>query len=63
MFRYKFLSMVLLVGMLIGQSVPHARAQTLCDSAHFVSDLSYPDGTSVAPGSTFIKGWRLTNNF
>lgn len=62
MFRHKFLSMVLLVGMLISQSVPHARAETLCDSAQFVSDLSYPDGTSVAPGSPFIKRWRLANN-
>lgn len=62
MFRYKFLSMVLVVGMLFGQSVPQAGAATICDSAQFVSDLSYPDGTSVAPGSTFVKKWRLANN-
>ena len=62
MFRHKFLSMVLLVGMLFSQSVPDARAATVCDSAQFISDLSYPDGTSVAPGSTFIKKWRLANN-
>jgi hypothetical protein len=62
MFRHRILSMVLLVGMLISQSVPHARAATICDSAQFVSDLSYPDGTTVAPGSTFVKKWRLANN-
>ena len=62
MFRHRFLSMVLLVGMLVSQSIPRAMAATLCDSAQFVSDLSYPDGTSVAPGSTFVKKWRLANN-
>ena len=32
MFRRKFLSIVLLVGLLIGQSVPQALAATYCDS-------------------------------
>src|SRR6185503_2803380 len=31
------------------------------DCARFVSDLNYPDGTTVTPGQTIEKGWRLTN--
>lgn len=62
MFRHKFLSMVILVGMLFSQSVPYAMAATLCDSAQFISDLTIPDGTSLAPGATFTKSWRLANN-
>src|SRR6185295_7707829 len=54
MFGNKFLSMVLLVGMLILQSVPSALAAD-CDHAQFVSDLSVPDGSSFAPGATFTK--------
>jgi len=62
MFRRKFLSMVLLVGLLIGQSVPRALAATYCDSAQFVSDLTAPDGSSFAPGAAFTKTWRLMNS-
>ena len=62
MFIRKFLSMVLLVGMLFGQSVPRALAAAYCDSAQFVSDLTVPDGSSFAPGSTFTKTWRLMNS-
>ena len=51
MFRKKFLSMVLLTGMLISQSVPKALAATYCDQAQFVSDLTAPDGSSFAPGA------------
>ena len=62
MFRHRFLSLVILAGMLISQSVPHARAATLCDSAQFVSDLTVPDGSGFAPGAAFTKTWRLLNN-
>src|SRR6266511_6187810 len=61
MFRNRFLSMVLLVGMLISQSVPSALAATDCDHAQFVSDLTSPDGSSFAPGAVFTKSWRLLN--
>ena len=61
MFRKKFLSMVLLAGMLISQSVPKALAATHCDQAQFVSDLTVPDGSSFAPGAAFTKTWRLMN--
>ena len=29
--------------------------------AEFVRDVNYPDGTYVAPGSTFTKTWRIRN--
>ncbi|HEX9838673.1 MAG TPA: NBR1-Ig-like domain-containing protein [Anaerolineales bacterium] len=61
MFRNRFLSMVLLVGMLISQSVPRAHAATYCDHAQFVSDLTAPDGAAFAPGAAFTKTWRLMN--
>ena len=61
MFKQKFLSMVLLAGMLLGQSVPLAHAATYCDLAQFVSDISVPDGASFAPGTAFTKTWRFTN--
>jgi hypothetical protein len=34
---------------------------TGCDRAHFVSDVTVPDGTVFAPGQTFTKTWRLKN--
>ncbi len=32
-----------------------------CDKAQFVADRTIPDGTVMAPGSTFTKTWRLKN--
>src|SRR5215510_13700615 len=61
MFRRKFLSQVLLMGMLFGQSAPRVLAATYCDHALFVSDLTAPDGSSFAPGAAFTKTWRLMN--
>ena len=60
MFKRKILSMVLLVGLLFGQSVPSARA-AICDQAQFVSDLTVPDGSTFTPGTAFTKTWRLKN--
>ena len=37
-------------------SIPNA-----CDRAQFVSDVTIPDGTSLAPGIGFTKTWRLKN--
>lgn len=33
-----------------------------CDRIKFVKDLTYPDNTEVAAGSTFVKTWRLQND-
>src|SRR5262245_32961881 len=61
MFRRKFLSIVLLAGMLTAQAVPRVLAASYCDHAKFISDLTAPDGSSFAPGAAFTKTWRLMN--
>jgi hypothetical protein len=33
-----------------------------CYSMAFVSDVSIPDNTPVAPGQTFTKTWKVVNN-
>ncbi len=33
-----------------------------CYSANYVSDVSIPDGTIVAPGASFWKTWRVLNS-
>jgi len=38
-----------------------AVAATCEDDAEFVSDVTVPDGTSLAPGTFFTKTWRLRN--
>lgn len=42
-----------------------ARTSTLtpvpCNAAGFVSDVTIPDGTAMAPNQTFTKTWRLRN--
>jgi len=60
----RLLGTILLVGILMTQSVPQAQvyAQTLCDQAQFVSDVTVPDGSSFAPGAAFTKTWRLKNS-
>lgn len=32
-----------------------------CDAAAFISDVTYPDGSIVPPGSPFTKIWRVQN--
>lgn len=32
-----------------------------CNLASFVTDVTYPDNTHVAPGQTFVKTWRVRN--
>jgi hypothetical protein len=41
---------------------PHPVAAQPCDRAQFIADETIPDGTVVAPSSTFVKTWRLQNN-
>ncbi len=33
-----------------------------CNRAEFVKDVTIPDGTEMAPGTEFVKTWRLRNN-
>ncbi len=32
-----------------------------CDRAQWVTDVNYPDGTDLAPGTAFTKTWRIQN--
>jgi hypothetical protein len=52
-----------LILLLAVQFVPveHAAAASYCDWAQFVADVTVPDGTNYAPGTTFTKTWRLKN--
>src|SRR5450759_1498654 len=36
------------------QSIP-------CEWAHFLADVTIPDGASITPGAAFTKTWRLLN--
>lgn len=47
--------------LLSGWPVPTAQAATICDWAQFIADVTIPDGTVIAPGTTFTKTWRLKN--
>ncbi|HEX6270906.1 MAG TPA: NBR1-Ig-like domain-containing protein [Anaerolineales bacterium] len=38
-----------------------ASAQTVCDRAQFIADVTVPDGMRFDPGATFTKTWRLRN--
>ncbi len=42
-------------------NVPTQPASTTDDSALFVADVNFPDGSVVKPGEQFIKTWRLKN--
>jgi len=41
-------------------SVP-AQPITKCDAAAFITDVTYPDGSSVGMGVAFTKVWRIKN--
>lgn len=43
------------------QWAPVAAAAPPCDAAQFVTDVTVPDGTAVAPGAAISKTWRLKN--
>jgi LysM repeat protein len=44
-----------------GTSTSPTQSPTVCNQADMVSDVTVPDGTTVAAGSTFTKTWRLKN--
>jgi hypothetical protein len=50
-----------MVGILFTQSIPRARAASLCDVAKFIADVTVPSGASFPPGAPFVKTWRLQN--
>jgi len=34
---------------------------TGCDNSVYISDVTFPDGTTVTPGQAFTKTWRVSN--
>jgi hypothetical protein len=38
-----------------------APAQNFCDNARFISDVTYPDNSVLAPGQVFEKTWAMLN--
>lgn len=42
-------------------NTPVASPTPLCDLGQFVRDVTIPDGTTFAPGTAFVKTWRLRN--
>ncbi len=42
-------------------TVQPAAALSTCDWAQFVSDVTVPDGTTFAPGTSFSKTWQIKN--
>lgn len=57
-----FLLVFVLLILAVGTSSETAAAQTNCDKAYFISDVTIPDGTNFSGGTTFTKTWRLLNN-
>ncbi len=56
------MALILLVQFLPGTPVgPQPVAASLCDAAQFIADVTIPDGTTVSPGASFVKTWRLQN--
>jgi hypothetical protein len=39
----------------------YAASASACDSSIYVSDVTIPDGTVMAPGETFTKTWTMQN--
>src|SRR3990170_378646 len=46
---------------LLGSGVHSASAQSHCDWAKFIADVTVPDGTSFNGSTPFTKTWRLKN--
>lgn len=46
--------------LLINTQVPPT--QVSCDNMAYVDDVTIPDNSSVAPGSKFVKTWKVRNN-
>ncbi len=40
---------------------PAATPTSNCDNAQFITDVTYPDNTSIASSTAFTKTWRLKN--
>lgn len=45
----------------VNTNTPAATATSNCNVAQFLTDVTIPDGTILAPGASFTKKWRLKN--
>jgi hypothetical protein len=61
MSRYRFLTLIVVLGILFTQFIPRASAATLCDVAKFIADITLPSVASFPPNAPFVKIWRLQN--
>ncbi len=43
------------------QSIPASSTVGVCDNSAYISDVTIPDGTILAPGQTFVKTWMVQN--
>ncbi|MFN3490981.1 MAG: NBR1-Ig-like domain-containing protein [Anaerolineales bacterium] len=41
----------------VGTTAPTSK----CDAAQFLADVTYPDGSTLAPNTSFVKIWRIKN--
>jgi hypothetical protein len=57
----KLFSAVFVISLLFSQTPSKALADSHCDWAQYVSDVSVPDGASFSSGAAFTKTWRLLN--
>jgi hypothetical protein len=46
---------------LLGTSAPSAAPTASCNNSLWVSDITVPDGTPMAPGQAFTKTWMVKN--
>jgi hypothetical protein len=61
MFWRKIFSAAFVAVFLVSLAPPAVSADSQCDMAQFVSDVSVPDGASFMTGAAFRKTWRLLN--
>lgn len=46
----------------LGTNTPSVAATSACDVSVFITDVTIPDGTLMAPGQNFDKTWRIQNS-
>jgi hypothetical protein len=50
------------INTLASTRTPRAATQSVsCDNANFLKDVTYPDGSDLPPGTTFVKTWSFAN--
>jgi hypothetical protein len=47
--------------LVVNTNTPAATATANCNVAQFITDVTIPDGTVLAPGAAFTKKWRIKN--